>query len=102
MVGYYNGQQPRLYTEQLVGNVQGCIGFVKDKDNGRYVPNTLLEGDIRQKVARPDRILITYRKRSDEEKYSEIVYVAKNVEWEKISFPKEFSYLPLPTQYNRE
>ena len=96
MVGYYNGQQPRLYTEQLAGSVKGCVGFVKDKNIGRYVPNTLLEGDIRKKVTRPDRILVTYRKKIEEEMYTEIVYAAKNVEWEKISLPAEYSYLILP------
>lgn len=96
MVGYYNGHQPRLYTERLAGSVQGCVGFVKDKDIGRYVPNTLLEGDVRLKIAQPDRILATYRKRSEEEAYSEIVYAAKKVEWEKVPIPTEYSYLPLP------
>ncbi len=97
MVGYYNGQQPRLYTERLAGSVQGCIGFVKDKNTDRYIPNTLLEGDIRLKVVQPDRILATYRKRSKEKTYSEIVYAAKKVEWEKVSISEEYSYLPLPT-----
>lgn len=41
MLGYYNCQQLRLYTEQLVGSVQGYVGFVKDKKSGIYVPNTL-------------------------------------------------------------
>ncbi len=96
MVGYYNGSQPRLYTEQLAGGVKGCVGFKKDKCAGRFVPNTLLEGDIRTKVTRPDRILVTYRKKRDEEAYSEIVYAAKKVDFEKIKIPNEYSYLPLP------
>lgn len=102
MVGDYNGRQPRLYTERLAGSVQGCVGFVRDKNIGRYVPNTLLEGDIRQKVARPDRILATYRKRIEEETYSEIVYAAKKIEWEKVSIPAEYSYLPLPASHTIE
>lgn len=96
MVGYYNGNQPKLYTEQIAGSVKGCVGFVKDKDIGRFVPNTLLEGDVRKKVTRPDRILVTYRKKRDEELYSEIVYAAKKVDWEKVKVPAEYSYLPMP------
>lgn len=97
MIGYYNGNQPKLYTEQIAGSVKGCVGFVKDKDIGRFVPNTLLEGDVRKKVTRPDRILVTYRKKRDDELYSEIVYAAKKVDWEKVKVPAEYSYLPMPT-----
>lgn len=96
MVGEYNGWQPKLYTERVAGSVKGCVGFVRDRNVGRYVPNTLLEGDIREKTARPDRILVTYRKAHDEDKYSEIVYAAKKVEWDKVNLPAEYSYLPLP------
>lgn len=96
MVGDYNGHQPKLYTERIAGSVKGCVGFVKDRDAGRYVPNTLLEGDIRKKVTRPDRILVTYRKKHDEDRYSEIVYAAKKIEWDKMKLPVEYSYLPLP------
>lgn len=31
-----------------------------------------------------------------EKQYSEIVFQAKKVEWEKIVLPDEYSYLPLP------
>lgn len=96
MVGDYNGRQPKLYTERVAGSVKGCVGFVRDRDIGRYVPNTLLEGDIREKVTKPDRILVTYRKRCEEDKYSEIVYAAKKIEWDKVKLPMEYSYLPLP------
>ena len=47
-------------------------------------------------MTRPDRILVTYRKKRDEEAYSEIVYAAKKVDFEKVKIPNEYSYLPLP------
>ena len=43
-----------------------------------------------------DRIIATYRKSRSEEQYSEIVFTAKKVEWEKIVLPDEYSYLVLP------
>lgn len=102
MIGFYNGLQPRLYTERIAGSVKACVGFVKDEDDGRYVPNTVLEGDIRQKVTRPDRILVTYRKKSDTAEYSEIVYAAKKVDWKTIKVPKEYPYLQLPVESTAE
>ena len=102
MIGFYNGLQPRLYTERIAGSVKACVGFVRDEDDGRYVPNTVLEGDIRQKVTRPDRILVTYRKKSDTAEYSEIVYAAKKVDWKTIKVPKEYPYLQLPVESTAE
>lgn len=102
MIGFYNGLQPRLYTERIAGSVKACVGFVKDENDGRYVPNTVLEGDIRLKVTRPDRILVTYRKKSDVAEYSEIVYVAKKVDWKTIKIPKEYPYLQLPVETTAE
>lgn len=57
-----------------------------------YVPNTVLEGDIRKKVKQADRIVLTYRKKRGEEKYSEIVYAAKKVDWNKIKLPQGCEY----------
>lgn len=94
MLGEYNGRGPRLYTDKLAGSISACIGFVATGSSGRYVPNTMLEGDIRTMTNGADRIIATYRKKSSEERYSEIVYLAKKVDWSKITLPDEYSYLP--------
>lgn len=39
MICIYDRYRLKLYTDILVGNINGCIGFVKDK-NGIFVPNT--------------------------------------------------------------
>ena len=98
MVGEYNDSRPVLYTERVAGNVSACIGFVHaDSDpDSRYVPNTVLMGDIRTLVHKADRILVTYRKKRNEKAYREIVYVAKKVDWATVVLPDEYSYLPLP------
>ena len=61
------------------------------------VPNTVLKGDIRNLVYVPDRIIVTYRKTPKEEKYSEIVYAAKKLDWSTIKLPGDYTYLPLPS-----
>lgn len=97
MGDYHEGSNIRLYTEKLVGSVSACMGFVRNGGRGRYVPNTLIEGDIRTKTLHADRIILTYRKHRRKEQYSEMVYSARNIDWNSLSFPEEYRYLPLPT-----
>jgi len=95
MIGDYNMSQPKLFTEKLTGGVSACIGFVKSDGKGRYIPNTVLKDDIRIRTKRADRIIATYRKKRDDTKYVEIVYLAKNVDWNKIVLPDEYQYLSI-------
>lgn len=97
-IGYFNESGIDLYTEKLAGSIRGCIGFRTDKRTGLLVPNTVLNKDIRECTKHPQaRIIVTYRKNSSDVFYSEIVYVTKKIEWNKIQFPKEYGYLPKPT-----
>lgn len=89
MAGNFEGNNVKLYTEKLIGGVKACIGFVKTK--GGYVPNTVLNTDMRIYVKTPLRIIATYRKNKAYFKYNEMVYKAKNVEWDKICYPKKLS-----------
>jgi len=101
MIGDYNMSQPKLYTEKMAGGVSGCVGFIKSEGKGRYIPNTVLKGDIRERTKTADRIIATYRKRREEERYTEIVYLAKKVDWQHITLPEEYSYLLTP-EYTSE
>lgn len=96
MVGEYNNRQPALFTEKIVGNIRGCIGFTEDKTSHRLVPNTILQVDTRDYIKEPFRIIMTCRKKKDDATYNEVVYVAKKVDWSKISFPAEYEYLAKP------
>lgn len=92
MVGDYQGVRPLLYTEKLAGNVRGCIGFIQTGKRF-YSPNTVLEQDIRNLIKNPLRVVAIYRKYKKEERYSELVYKAKKVDWKQIRYPEEFAYL---------
>ncbi len=96
MIGIYNRSQPLLFTEKIAGNISACMGFCKTGEKNRYVPNTVLKGDIRSLVHHADRILITYRKKRHEPNYQEIVYAAKKFNWELLTLPDEYADLPLP------
>lgn len=96
MIGNANENRPKLYTEKLAGNIQGCMGFKLVGANNKYIPNTVLKEDIRCCVAHADRIILTYRKHSFEASYSEIVYAAKKVDWTTFELPASYTNLPLP------
>ena len=95
MVGNFDGCNPKLYTEKLAGGVNACLGFIKT-NFCNYVPNTVLNIDIRSASRTTLQILATYRKKKSDPVYIELVYKAKNVNWKKINFPEKYSSLPKP------
>ncbi len=99
MIGDFNSPKPKLLTQKLVGGVKAYMGFVYSEDLGEYVPNTVIKEDIRQHVKGYAQIIVTYRKSVSDNQYSEIVYVAKKVDWSKVEYSDEYSYLPLPEIY---
>lgn len=95
-IGNIDVRTVKLYTEKIAGSIKGCIGFVKDEKVNKNIPNTVLKADIRNYTDESKRIIITYRKKKQDKQYSEIVYTAKAIEWDKVIFPKEIDYLPKP------
>lgn len=90
----YNSSKPHLYTEKIVGNVKACMGFVLDSTMQEYIPNTVLQEDTRDLTSRPLQVIAVYRKTANAERYDEITYKAKNVDWETVGYPEELQYLP--------
>lgn len=97
MIGDFNSNRPKLYTQKLVGGSKACIGFVLDEKKNLYVPNTILNCDLRDEVSGYVRIIETYRKYFDECVYNEIVYKAKKVDWDRIIYPDELTSKLLTT-----
>ena len=48
MIGDFSARTSLLVTEKLAGGIKGCMGFVRDEGTGYYVPNTVLNLDIRK------------------------------------------------------
>ena len=71
MVGDYNLSQPKLYTDKLAGSVGACMGFVRNGGKGRFVPNTVLEGDIRSMVKGSADIESSAETRSIQKSYTQ-------------------------------
>lgn len=93
MIGTYNSSKPYLYTDKIAGSTKACIGFVIDSIQGCYVPNTLLKDDIRHNVYSYVQVVAAFRKTTSEQKYNELTYRAKQIEWDKIKLPEGFEYL---------
>lgn len=94
MLGNYNNSHPLLYTEKLVGGVKWALGFRDVTGTGDYVPDTLLEGDIRNNIKDTYRIIATYVKDIDEEVYSQMIYQAKKIDYDKLKYPDDWDRLP--------
>ncbi len=94
MMGNYNNSHPLLYTEKLVGGVKWALGFRDVSGTGDYVPDTLLEGDIRNNLRDTYRIIATYIKSSNENAFNQIIYRAKKIEYDKLRYPEDWGKLP--------
>ena len=90
MVGDFNGY--KLYTEKLAGGVKACLGFVKTH-RAEYVPNTVLNTDIRTVTKISQQVIATYRRKRADSSYQELVYRTKKIDWDALTFPKEYDYL---------
>lgn len=95
MMGSFNGAGLSLYTENLVGSENACMGFVRDQ-NQTYFPNTVLAGDVRQRIRDSYRVVAVYRTERNCPYFSEMVYTAKNVDWSRVIYPPQFIALPKP------
>lgn len=93
MLGDCTAQTVKLYTEKLVGGVKACVGFVADKTSGRYVPNTVLQADIREYCTDYARVIAVFRKQKQEAAYAEVTYRAQKVDWNCIKLPEPHFYL---------
>lgn len=94
MIGNYNNTHPLLYTEKLVGSVKWAIGFRDVSGKGDYVPDTLLEGDIRDNSFLIGRIIATYIKTIEEDSFTKCVYLAKKIDYERLVYPEDWGNKP--------
>lgn len=99
MMGNYNKSHPLLFTEKLVGGVRWAIGFRDVSGNGNYLPDTLLEGDIRANICDTYRILATYIKNSNEESFEKLIYKAKTIAFEELHYPENWGNRPKITDH---
>ncbi len=74
MIGNFTGHSLLLQTNRIVGNVNACMGFVKNEKN-IYVPNTALKKDIRDITDDRKKIIAVFKKEINEILYKNITYL---------------------------
>ena len=85
---YFENNRKYLTLDKVAGTQYLSIGFDSDK-NYNY-PKTFLVGDIRKlTIGKPNRVLCVLSKNIKDIKYEQIVYIAKNVDIEKLKCNKE-------------
>ena len=94
MIGDFAGKGPKLFAEKAAGNIYGCIGFVRDRNTGLNVPNTLLKKDIRDVTEFPkQKVYAVISKGYMEEKYSVIEKQDKNINIKEGHFVEQIEKL---------
>lgn len=79
MIGEFNGSNLLLQTEKIAGNINACMGFVKNDEFGNtYIPNTALKEDIRRIVDVKYKIVAILKKDMSENLYANITYLKQN------------------------
>ena len=66
------------------------MGFVRDRQTDYYVPNTVLNIDMRKYVSDQCRVIAILRKYKKEKVYSEIVYRNKKSDLSRLKLPAAF------------
>lgn len=86
MTGEFFNYGMFLQTDIIIGNINVCMGFVKDKKLNTYVPNTALKKDIRDITNNRNRIIAILKKQKTESLYSNITYLKQNYEIQDVLY----------------
>ena len=99
IAGNYNGVRPYLVADKIVGNVNFCLGLKKDWKRGCYVPSSSLLEDIKVLTNVQSQVLAILSKEKEEEVYECIRHVAKGVNLNNLTLPKNISEKISLTKY---
>jgi len=83
MIGEYNGPRIDLHTEKITGTTTACLGLLKA--GTAFVPNTVLNEDIRKVIPKPPgKIVAIFKKPIKQTDYTTCTYDAKNINLKQI------------------
>lgn len=82
MMGDYNNSKSKLITDKITGNINACLGFVKE--GNYYVPNTALREDTRNLIGKSSRIVSIISKHNNYDKYCNVEYIAKKFDFDDV------------------
>lgn len=82
MFGDFSGNRVNLKTDKLAGGVNSYLGFVKVGDD--YVPNTVIEGNIKHDTFFQYRVLAILSKKINDPFYDKKIYIAKKIDIDRL------------------
>ena len=86
MIGDYIDPRLALYTEKIIGTTSACLGLIFK--NNYFIPNTILNEDIRNITQPPiGKIIAIFKMKSSEHHYSKLIYKKKDIRLTKNLFP---------------
>jgi hypothetical protein len=101
-IGDYNNSGYKLKTDKIVGNQSLSLGLVYPKDGKNKLqnylqPNSLMQEDSRKLTQRPFMPIVTILSKNHNDKsFDTITYKSKNINIEKLHFPKEILAMLTP------
>lgn len=91
MIGNFSNYNLFLQTKKIAGNINACMGFIKDSKSNIYVPNTVLKKDIRDITDNRAKIVAIFKKDVNDNFYKNITYLKQNFQIEDISKNKDLT-----------
>lgn len=89
IAGGYNGIRPYLVADKVIGNVNFCLGIIKDSKKDYYVPASSLLEDIKKMTNNPSQVLAIFSKLPSDDVYKKVCYVAKGLNLHKLTMSQE-------------
>ena len=89
IVGGYNGMRPYLIADKVIGNVNFCLGILKDSKKNYYVPASSLLENIKQLTNNSSQVLAIFSKLPSDDVYKKVCHVAKWLNLHKLTIPHE-------------
>lgn len=77
---YDNTIKDNLYTEKVIGNSTYCLGFVKDKKTGYYIPNSAINDIIKNISYNILNVYVVLKKKRYEKLYKSFTYIKKGID----------------------
>ena len=98
MIGNYNNSKVDLYTEKVAGTVSACLGLIQKGNDNIFIPNSVLNEDIRTLIPKPHgKIYAIFKKKIGESYYTKLTYQKNKLEITRKCLPKELLSQITPT-----
>ncbi len=93
-IGNWKSGHPLLLPSEQTGKPQWALGIRDFTGSGGYIPDELLEGDVRWRVRDCYWVIATYRRACGEPRYAQRLYQAERIPYSRLIYPDNWGDLP--------